>query len=80
LVTITLTPLQFNFLIFVFLSLGLTYIGIKTPIKIAAQQNVPHFMSQPILNDLHNYKVKYSIVIHSRFEDSFTNHAAAFIQ
>lgn len=80
LVTMTLTPLQFNFLIFIFLSLGLTFLDIKAPIKIAAQQNVPHFMSQPILNDLHNYKVKYSIVIHNRFEDSFTNHASAFIQ
>lgn len=79
------TPLQFSFIVFVFLSLGLIIRDAASspsvpPLKCAVRQSAPEFMSQDIITNLGQYKVQYGIIIHNRSQDTFKEHATAYIE
>lgn len=79
-VTTDLNLLQFNFIAFIFIALGLVLLDATTPLNCAGAQNVPLFMSQQIIDNLADYKVKYGIIIHNRLEDTFPKHASVFLE
>lgn len=79
LLTTALTAPQFHFIVFVFVSIGLVMWGVP-PWRCAAQQNVPDFMTKTMINNISDYHVKYSLIIHNRLEDTFVEHSTAFIE
>lgn len=80
LTTTDLTPLQLQLVTYIFIALGVAIVGSLTYIKCATSQSLPMFMTQQILDQLSEHRVKYAIIIHNRRQDIYPDHNTVFIE